>query len=89
MRCASEDGLTISEYVRRTLTANIAMDATQRLILAEVCATRKEIEDLLLAISYLDGNDIERARVGADRLRHASVERRLMELKQLEEVENA
>ena len=52
------------------------------LILAEVCATRKEVEALLGAISDLNDRDIDRARSDADLLRRALVEERILELKQ-------
>jgi hypothetical protein len=84
-----ELGLSSSEFIRRLVLKRLSLSTGHRLILAEICATRKEVEDLLLAISNLDGNDIERARAGADHLRHASVERRLLEQKQHEELENA
>ncbi len=83
--------LDLGPFCRRIVMGRLSskLDCPDRLILAEVCATRKEVEDLLVAISDLNGQDIERARAGADRLRHASVQRRLLELRQEEIFENA
>ena len=66
------------------LIADIAtqLDRSERLILAEVCATRKEVEALLGAISDLNDRDIHRARSDADLLRRALVEERILELQQ-------
>ena len=61
-----------------------ARPVLKRLILAEVCATRKEVEALLGAISDLNDRDIHRARSDADLLRRALVEERILELKQAE-----
>jgi hypothetical protein len=77
---AAAAGLTLSEFVRKKLLASIEIDATHRVILAEVCATRKEVEALLGAISDLNDRDIDRARSAADLLRPALVEERILEL---------
>ena len=74
----------LGPFCRQIVMAHIAsrLDRSERLILAEVCATRKEIEALLGAISDLDDRDIHRARSDADLLRRVLVEERILELKE-------
>ena len=76
----------LGPFCRRIVMAHVAtqLDRSERLILAEVCATRKEVEALLGAISDLNDRDIHRARSDADLLRRALVEERILELKQAE-----
>lgn len=76
----------LGPFCRRIVMAHVAtqLDRSERLILAEVCATRKEVEALLGAISDLNDRDIHRARRDADLLRRALVEERILELKQAE-----
>jgi hypothetical protein len=83
-----ELGVSPSEFMRSLVLKTLSLSTGHRLILAEVCATRKEVEDLLVAISDLNSQDVERARVGADRLAEASVQRRLLEFRQ-QEIVNA
>ncbi len=76
----------LGPFCRRIVMAYVAtrLDRSERLILAEVCATRKEVEALLGAISDLNDRDIHRARRDADLLRRALVEERILELKNAE-----
>jgi hypothetical protein len=57
------------------------ISAGHRLILAEICATRRQTEELLRLISDLNDRDIARARSDADLLRSTLVEQRILELK--------
>ncbi|MGA7410667.1 MAG: hypothetical protein WBW33_09285 [Bryobacteraceae bacterium] len=78
---ASAQGLTPSEYVRKTLLDSLDISIPDRMILAEICATRREIERLLQLISDLTASDIDRARSDADVVRRALVEGRISEMK--------
>ena len=79
---AQERGMTPSEYVRKVLLDSMSMSAGDRLILAEICATRRQTEHLLRLISDLNDQDIDRARNDADQLRPALVQQRLRELEE-------
>jgi hypothetical protein len=83
-KLAKERGLTPSEYVRRVVVDTLNIGSGHRLILAEICATRRQTEELLRLISDLNDRDIARARSAADLLRPALVEQRILELKQAE-----
>jgi hypothetical protein len=76
----------LGPFCRQIVMAHVAtkLDPSERLILAEICATRRQIEELLRLISDLDDRDIHRARSNADLLRRALVEERMLELKQAE-----
>ena len=76
---AQDHGLTPSQYVRKVVLESFEISASQRMILAEVCATRRELESLLQAISDLDPSDVERARREADHIREALVGQRVQE----------
>lgn len=79
---ARQSGLTLSEFVRCRLIAGLHIRPTDRLLLAEVCALRKQTEDLLQLISDLTDADVAHSRQEADRLRPALVGERLLELQQ-------
>ena len=76
---ARQRGVTTSEYVRHVLIDSGNLSAAHRLILAEVCACRRELETLLKLISDLTNSDIEHAREDADHRREALVAERLLE----------
>jgi hypothetical protein len=83
-RLARERRVTPSEYVRMVVVDTQRISAGHRLILAEICATRRQTEALLRLISDLNDRDISRARSDADLLRPTLVEQRLLELKRTE-----
>ena len=80
--------ITPSAFVRTVLIEYLIFSPTQFLILGEVCALRKQTEELLQMISDLTDTDIERARRAADRLRAALVEERALELQARETLTN-
>jgi hypothetical protein len=65
--------------VLRQLGAEIAPN--ERIILAEVCATRVHLASLLQQISDLNDADVARSGADADTRRHALVEQRVIELR--------
>ena len=83
---ASRQRVTISEYVRQVVVESLHLGPGFRLVLGEICATRREIEMLLTSISDLDGNDIDRATSDADKFRAALIQDRVDELQERREV---
>ena len=83
-RAAGDEDL--GPFCRRIVMAHVTnqLDVSQRLVLAEVCAGRREVAALLQLISDLNDGDIDRARSDADLRRPALVQQRLLELKQSE-----
>jgi hypothetical protein len=83
---AREEGLTPSEYVRQVVVESLNLGPGFRLVLGEICATRRQMEALLALISDLNDKDLDRARSDADLIRPALIRGRILELQKAREV---
>lgn len=75
---ASQHRVTVSEYIRRVVVESLHLGPGFRLVLGEICATRREMEELLMSISDLNDRDLERARSDADQVSQALVRGRIL-----------